>query len=130
MLRDAQSLRPILRPRHPTTWHLITNGPHKLTPVEFNNVIAGINQLMIATHDKVTVPGFKAQSNWTGLPWQILYDKAAAKDERLAAWMLGLMAQYAFIHHPAVWYTDRTTYAGHEFPNAYYFQQSPAGMMR
>jgi hypothetical protein len=128
MLRDAQSLRPILRPRHPTTWHLIISGPHKLTPIEFNYVIAGITRDMIGTHDKVTVPGFKAGRIWQGKPWFVLWDKTA--DERLAAWMLGLMAQYAFIHHPTHCYTDKTTYAGHDYPNAYYFQQSPAGMMR
>src|SRR3954449_12356288 len=98
----------------PATWRLIVSGPNKLTPVEFNGVITGIDQLMIATHDKVTVPGFKAGSNWSGLPWDILWSKAAAEDERLAAFMLGLMAQYAFIHHPAHWYTDQTTYQGRE----------------
>jgi len=122
MLTDAQSLRAIRNPRHPDTWNLIINGKHKLTQLEFNGVITGINTLMIATHDKVTVPGFKAQANWSGLPWLILYTKAANYDERLAAWMLGLMAQYAFIHHPQHWYTDRTTYAGRDFPNAFYFQ--------
>jgi len=122
MLTDAQSLRAIRNPRHPDTWNKIIGGTRKLTPVEFTGVITGIDRLMIATHDKVTVPGFKAQSNWSGLPWDILFWKCANHDERMAAWMLGLMAQYAFIHHPLHWYTDRTTYPGRDFPNAFYFQ--------
>ena len=108
MLRRAQSNRPVLHPTHRATWDLIINGPHKLTTPQFNHVITGINQLMIGTHDKVTVPGWKAQSNWAGLPWEILYF-TAGRDTRLAAYMLGLMAQYAFSHHPAVWYSDQTS---------------------
>jgi hypothetical protein len=122
MLLRAQSGRPVLHPTHRDTWHLITAGPHKLTPAQFNSVIAGITSQMIATHDKVTVPGWKAQSNWAGLPWGPLYH-AAARDEKLAAYMLGSMAQYAFIQHPATWYCDQTTYVGRDYPNTYYFQK-------
>jgi hypothetical protein len=114
---------PVLRPSHfTTTWWLLTRGPHKLTPAQFNTVHQGIDQLMIGTHVDVTVPGWKAGTVWTNLPWQVLYDVPAQYDERLAALMLGLMAQYAFIHHPSQWYTGTTTYNGRTVPNCYYFQ--------
>ena len=34
----------------------------------------------------------------------------------------GLMAQYAFSHHPAQWWCDQTTYDGHAYPNTFYWQ--------
>ena len=127
MLEHATSGRIIVNPYRPATWRLIVSGPRQLTTPEFHHVIGGITVHMINTHDKVTIPGFKAGTVWTGLPWQILYDKPAGQDERLAAFMLGLMAQYAFVHHPDHWYTDQTTYAGRDFPNTYYFQKGALG---
>lgn len=121
MLRRMQSNRPVLHPTHRDTWWLINSGPHKLTPAQFNSVIAGITRDMIDTHDQVTVPGWKAQSNWAGLPWADLYH-TAGHDTRLAAFMLGSMAQYAFIIHPDTWYCDQTTYRGRDYPNTYYFK--------
>jgi hypothetical protein len=117
----AHGNKRILHPTHHDTWWLITAGPRKLTSPEFNAVHNGIVALMIGTHDRVTVPGWKAQKNWTGLPWQVLFDKTANKDDRLAAWMMGSMAQYAFIHHHLTWYTDQTVYVGRDVPNTYYF---------
>jgi len=102
----------------PQTWGLITK---RLTPREFNGVIIGIDRLMIGTHDKVTVPGFKAGANWSGLPWNILWHKAALFDEELAAKMLGLMAMHAFKVHHDDWVTAKTHYAGHEHSNRIYF---------
>jgi len=122
MLEHATSGQVIRQPWRPSTWQLIVGGPRQLTPAEFNSVHNGIVTHMIGTHDKVTVPGWKAGTVWTGLPWQVLYDKPAGKDERLAAFMLGLMAQYAFIHHPDHWYCDQTIYAGRDFPNTFYFK--------
>jgi hypothetical protein len=127
MLEHAISGKIITQTWHRDTWWLINNGPNALTVGEFNRVILGVNRLIIGTHDKVTVPGWKAQANWSGLPWDVLYTKAAAQDDRLAAFMFGLMCQYAFIHHEAHWYTDQTTYAGRDFPNTYYFQKGALG---
>jgi len=103
----------------PDTWRLIRA---RLTPGEFDGVIDGITRDMIGTHRKVTVPGFKAGDDWTGKPWAILWDKAARKNEELAAMMLGLMAAEAFKRHAATLYTGKTVYAGHAVPNRYYWQ--------
>lgn len=122
MLYRINGTRPITRPTHLETWNIITNGPRKLTQAQFDFIIDGITRHMIDTHDKVTVPGWKAESNWAGLPWKELY-RTAGKDTRLAAYMLGSMAQYAFIKHPAVWYCGQTVYTGRDIPNTYYFQK-------
>jgi hypothetical protein len=117
MLFDAITNQPITKQSFQPIWDLITH--RWLTPVQFNSVIDGITRDMIGSHDKVTVPGFKAGAEWDGLPWEILWTKA--QDEELAAKALGLMAMHAFKVHPDNWYTDRTQYAGHEHPNRYYF---------
>ena len=116
--------RSLTNPTHHDTWRLIIhsgNAPRRLTKLEFDLVHIGMVRDIIGTHDEVTVPGFKAGANWTGKPWDILFWKCAGQDERLAAWMFGLMAQYAFIKHPKHWVTGSTTYVGRDFPNAYYF---------
>ena len=118
-LFDLHTHHPIHRVSYHTgaLWQMLNNRRF-ITQADFNGVVSGITQLMIGTHNRCTVPGFKARKTWQGLPWEVLWDKT--QDEDTARNMMGLMAMHAFIVHPDNWATSTTHYAGHEYPNRYY----------
>lgn len=119
-LYDLQA-RPLTTQWFPDCWRTIRR---RLVPGgQFNFIIAGITRDVIGTHDRVTVPGFKAGANWWGLPWYDVYAIAARKNEELAAMMYGLMCVHAFKIHPDIWYTTKTHYVGHKHENRIYFSQ-------
>jgi len=119
----------IYPPRGPAarTWFFMHNGRHALTPVQYNTLIADFTTMVIANHKEVTVPGWEAGSNWSALPWDIIWRQPARKNWNRARLMYGLMAQDAFIQHPDWWWTGSTVYAGRDVPNAYYFKDNGVG---
>jgi hypothetical protein len=110
--------------RSPTwqNWQML-NNPRFLRPVQFNSIITGITALMITTHHRFTVPGFKAEPDWYQKPWEILWLKT--QDFDLSRKLMGLMAKHAFIIHPDDWASSTTDYPGHEYPNSYYVRCVP-----
>ena len=64
------------------------------------------------------IPG----SDWSGTPYQAIYEKGARMNPDLAALMFGLMAWEAFERHEENWYTERFSMGGEEDRFRVYFK--------
>lgn len=73
---------------------------------------------------EIHTAGWLPGHDWTGTPYQPIYDKAAQGDYTTSALMFGLMVWDAFDRHPDVWYTGRFEKDGVDIGSRTYFKPS------
>ena len=119
MIVDLDTRRPITRPAHADTWRLIEK---RLSKSEIDGIVEAIHA-KIGEDDEIKVAGWMPGSDWTGTPFQIIYEKAGHHSFELAALMFGSLAWEAFIRHPDEWLTTKTTFSGRDIENRVYFRR-------
>lgn len=74
---------------------------HRLTEEEYEGLVAKLTERINSDsiHTSSWIPG----SDWTGTPYQIIYEKACGEDERQAAFFFGLILWDAVMRHPDTW---------------------------
>ncbi|WBU28048.1 hypothetical protein OOZ54_15405 [Rhodopseudomonas palustris] len=100
-------------------WNLLSR---RLSPAQFNNVVAYINSL-IGDSDIETSNWMPKDPNWEGTPLQVLFDVAARKNFELSAQLFGLMVFYTFMTREDHWITGRFFSDGEPMRGRTYFKR-------
>lgn len=66
--------------------------------------------------------GWMSGKDWTGTPFQLIYEKAARYSEEAAAWCFGLMVWKVFTERPKNWTSGRFKKDGKPIGSRTYFQ--------
>ena len=106
--QDKQRVTEIPHPREYRVWRA------RLTDAEYDGLIAavtkridtgvdlGASRITIGAPHIITsswIPGH----DWTGTPYQVIYEKACLEDENQAALFFGLVVWHAVMLHPESW---------------------------
>jgi hypothetical protein len=120
--RDNKALVTILP--HQSTMDMIRA---RLTQAEFDGIISFIDSKIDGK--RITNSSFLPGSDWTGTALYCLWDKAARKNEELAAKMFGLLVYYFFAFvHPDLWYSGYYPIRDREDLGRTYFQLNQEDM--
>jgi hypothetical protein len=119
MILDIETKKPITHQPHPPTWRLIES---RLSAAQREAIIDAITE-KISDDDEIKVAAFMPGADWTGTPFQIIFERAARYNFDLAGLMFGLLAWEAFKRHPDEWLTVKTTFSGRDVENRVYFRR-------
>ncbi len=109
----------------------ITNIPYpqmfdrlekRLSPKQFEDVVAEIKQRIKNAGDEIVTAGWLPGTDWSGTPFQPIYEIAARKNKEVAAKMFGLMVWYTIMKHPDRWGSGRFEKDGRPLSSRTYFR--------
>ncbi|HET7056834.1 MAG TPA: hypothetical protein VFI12_10250 [Thermomicrobiales bacterium] len=99
----------------------------RLTTREFEAMVDEIDRLIEASGGEVATAGWLPGSDWTGTPFQPIYEKAAPADFNRAAMFFGQLVWYAVMHRPERWGSGRYKVGDHDIGSRTYFRLANAG---
>jgi len=79
----------------------------RLTAAEFEAMVGRINELIDASRSEIATAGWLPGSDWTGTPFQPIYEKAARSDFQRAALFFGQLVWYTIMKRPERWASGR-----------------------
>lgn len=94
----------------------------RLSDVEFDGMVARINELIDAAGGEIATAGWLPGSDWTGTPFEPVYTKAARGDFDLSARFFGQLVWYTVMKRPERWGSGRYQLDGKEISSRTYFR--------
>ena len=94
----------------------------RLTDVEFEAMITRINELIDESGAEIATAGWLPGSDWTGTPFQPIYEKAAREDYTRSAMFFGQLVWYTIMHRPERWASGRYEVDGRDIGSRTYFR--------
>lgn len=79
----------------------------RLSKAEFEAIEARINELGDEAGGEIATAGWLPGNNWTGTPFDPIYQKAAKRDHTLSAQLFGLFVWYTIMRRPEAWASGR-----------------------
>lgn len=119
MLINISTGKRIERMPYPKQFRLLQT---RLSAAELEAVFSEINRLIDDVGGEIATAGWLPGSDWTGTPFWPIYEKAARKDQGLAAKLFGLAVWYAVDQRPERWASGRFEKDGQEIGSRTYFQ--------
>lgn len=92
----------------------------RMTTAEISASKARLDELIDGTETQTA--GWMPGKDWTGTPFQPIYDKAARYSEEAAARCFGLMVWEVFMERPEKWTSGRFEKDGEPIGSRTYFQ--------
>ena len=85
--------------------------------------IAAIKSELASRFDatEIQTAGWMPGSDWSGTPFQPIYEKAAKQNQELAAQLFGLVVWETVMEHPDRWFSGRFEKDGEEIGSRTYF---------
>ena len=119
MLIDIESGAEIKKIPYRTTFNLLEK---RLSQKQFADVVAEIKQRIEDAGDEIVTAGWLPGADWSGTPFQPIYETAALQNKEVAAKMFGLMVWYTIMHHPDRWGSGRFEKDGRPLSSRTYFR--------
>jgi hypothetical protein len=94
----------------------------RLTEAEFEAMVSRINELIDTSADEIATAGWLPGSDWTGTPFQPIYDKAARRDFQRAALFFGQLVWFTIMRRPERWGSGRYQVDGRDIGSRTYFR--------
>lgn len=92
---DRQRITTIPHAREYRVWR------SRLTDAEYDELIRVLTERI--SGDEIVTSSWIPGKDWTGTPYQIIYEKACLEDETNAAFFFGLIVWHTFMLHDATW---------------------------
>jgi hypothetical protein len=96
----------------------------RLRDTEFNEMVGRVNALIDESGGEVATAGWLPGSDWTGTPFQAIYERAARGDFERAAMFFGQLVWYAVMERPERWASGRYQVDGRDIGSRTYFRLS------
>lgn len=120
MLIDIDTGKVIERVPYPKQYRLLES---RLTPRELEAVFSEINRRIDEAGGEIATAGWLPGSNWHGTPFWLIYEKAARRDQVLAAKLFGLAVWRAVMLRPdESWGSGRFQKDGKDIGSRTYFR--------
>jgi hypothetical protein len=94
----------------------------RLSEAEFDDIVAGINNLIDAAGAEIATAGWLPGRDWTGKVFHPIYTKAARQNYELAARFFGQMVWYTVMERPERWASGRYKKDGEDIGSRTYFR--------
>ena len=94
----------------------------RLSPEQFEAVVAEIEQRIKDAGEKIVTSSWLPGKDWSGTPFQPIYEIAAKRSREAAAKMFGLMVWYTIMQHPDCWMSGRFQMDGRDLPGRTYWR--------
>ncbi|MCP1843656.1 hypothetical protein ACVIHI_003425 [Bradyrhizobium sp. USDA 4524] len=117
MLVDLMTKRPITSVPYEAEYRAYTS---RMTPAEVDAIKAALNAMIDA--DEIHTAGWMPGNDWSGTPFQAIYEKAARHSYSAAAKCFGLMVWEVFMERPETWTSGRFENDGTEIGSRSYFR--------
>lgn len=92
----------------------------RMTPAEIRQIEDALNAQIDG--DRIHTAGWMPGADWTGTPYQAIYDKAARRSFDTAARCFGLMVWDVFMKRPEKWTSGRFEKDGEPIGSRTYFR--------
>jgi hypothetical protein len=92
----------------------------RMTPSEIDAIKRELDDKIEDT--EIQTAGWMPGADWIGTPFEAIYEKAARRDQSMAARCFGLMVWEVFMQRPEVWTSGRFEKDGEEIGSRTYFQ--------
>ena len=119
MLIDIASGEEIRHIPHRQTFNLLKK---RLSQKQFDGVVAEIEQRIKDAGDEIVTAGWLPGADWSGTPFQPIYETAARKNKEVAAKMFGLMVWYTIMQRHDCWGSGRFEKDGLPLSSRTYFR--------
>src|SRR5688500_8296512 len=97
----------------------------RLSDVEFDGMVARINDLIDESGAEIATAGWLPGSDWTGTPFEPIYTKAARGDFDRSAMFFGQLVWYTIMNRPEPWGSGRYQVDGRDIGSRTYFRINP-----
>jgi hypothetical protein len=113
------------------TGKLIDRVPHleqfvrlrgRLAPEEFDAMVDRVNELIDLAGGEIATAGWLPGSDWTGTPFEPIYEKAARLDQVLSGLFFGQLVWFTVMHRPERWGFGRYEKDGVDIGSMTYFR--------
>src|SRR5688500_2057520 len=94
----------------------------RLSDLEFEAMIARINELIDESGGEIATAGWLPGSDWTGTPFEPIYTKAARGDFERSALFFGQLVWYTVMKRPERWGSGRYQLDDKEIGSRTYFR--------
>ena len=94
----------------------------RLSQKQFEDVVAEIKQRIEDAGNEIFTSSWLPGRDWSGTPFQPIYEIAAQGHKEVAAKMFGLMVWYTVMQHPDRWMSGRFQMDGSDLPGRTYFR--------
>lgn len=94
----------------------------RLSQVEFDAMVARINELIDESGAEIATAGWLPGSDWTGSVFQPIYEKAARSDFDRSAMFFGQLVWYTVMHRPETWGSGRYQVDGRDIGSRTYLR--------
>lgn len=95
----------------------------KLSDQEIQDIRDALDRMIAG--DKIFTAGWMPGNDWTGTPYQAIYEKPANRSQLTSGLMFGLLVWEAFERNEEDWYTGRFELNGVEIGSRTYWRNSP-----
>jgi hypothetical protein len=97
----------------------------RLTPGEFDAMTERIDELIDAAGGEIATAGWLPGSDWTGTPFDAIYEKAARHDHVLSGLFFGQLVWFTVMNRPEMWGFGRYQKDGVDIGSMTYFRLRP-----
>lgn len=119
MLIDIMTRKPITKVPYADRFALLEK---RLSKAELEAIEARINELVDEAGGEIATAGWLPGNNWTGTPFEPIYQKAAKRDHTLSAQLFGLFVWYTMMRRPETWASGRYQKDGKDIRSRTYFK--------
>ena len=119
MLFDIASGNPITRLPHENEFHAWTNTS-RLSASEYDAILDRIDQMI--DRDEIHTAGWLPGNNWSGTPFQKIYENACLFNEEASGLCFGQFVFLAFMNRPEAWACGRYEKDGVPIQSLTYFR--------
>jgi len=95
----------------------------RLGPDHVEKIEAEINRMIDEKPNRIHTSSWMPGNDWTGTPFQAIYEIACEFDQYQSALCFGLMVQHVFLTRPEMWYFGKFEKDGDEIRGLTYFQK-------
>jgi hypothetical protein len=96
----------------------------RLSTADFEAMVGRVNELIDTSGSEIATAGWLPGSDWTGTPFQPIYEKAARNDFSRAAMFFGQLVWYTIMKRPERWASGRYQVDGRDIGSRTYFRLS------